>query len=207
MVSLSRSIGQIKSTALTLGHSDISSKCDEALSHLKFAQSSWQGISSGFLSQPWNARRSPHASVVQGRLSSCSGSLEWIYRCPRFRHPLYQKQGDNCRVWNWPSPPNNGPKPSGGYGGGYGHYRRNAESSMCPSTETACLISNSTSSVECLDTQKEITSCGGCASEGQGENCMFIEGAEGVGCESGKCVVFSTKPGYIINEEGRPEIA
>ena len=38
-----------------------------------------------------------------------------------------------------------------------------------------------------LDTSAELTSCGGCASTGAGQNCGLIYGAWNVGCEFGEC--------------------
>ncbi|GJN88221.1 hypothetical protein Rhopal_001186-T1 [Rhodotorula paludigena] len=49
---------------------------------------------------------------------------------------------------------------------------------------------------ECLDTTVALDSCGGCASTGEGTDCTKIRGAAGVGCEAGKCVVFSCEQGW-----------
>ena len=48
---------------------------------------------------------------------------------------------------------------------------------------------------ECLDTTQALESCGGCASTGEGRDCTAIPHVGGVGCEAGKCVVFSCKSG------------
>ncbi|BGP37596.1 hypothetical protein JCM10449v2_001513 [Rhodotorula kratochvilovae] len=49
---------------------------------------------------------------------------------------------------------------------------------------------------ECLDTTQALDSCGGCASTGEGVDCTKIRGSQGVGCEAGKCVVFSCEQGW-----------
>jgi len=218
MSSFSANINAVSAIARRLGHQDILSKCGEASNHLNTAMTAWGGISSGFGSQPWTARRSPHASTVQGSLGACGVSMNWIYGCKNFKHPAYKGFGDKCRgnydscqsscgqVWNWPSPPR--PQPSGAYGGSYSKSVKprslRSETLRCPIGETACPISSSTVSIECLDLKREISSCGGCTSLGQGENCLTIHGAAGVGCHLGKCVVLSTLPDYFLGKDGRP---
>ena len=49
---------------------------------------------------------------------------------------------------------------------------------------------------ECINTSEALDSCGGCASTGEGHDCTRIRGSVGVGCEAGKCVVFSCKSGW-----------
>ncbi|KAM0756426.1 hypothetical protein T439DRAFT_29212 [Meredithblackwellia eburnea MCA 4105] len=94
---------------------------------------------------------------------------------------------------------------------------------LCPGTETACPIVGSASffiaqssgfaafrapdlnglraegGYECLDTEYSIESCGGCASMGEGVNCLQTPHSSGVGCSAGKCVVFSCEEGYKPN--------
>ncbi|GAA5979006.1 hypothetical protein JCM10908_002769 [Rhodotorula pacifica] len=74
---------------------------------------------------------------------------------------------------------------------------------LCPSGETACPIFPRMGTYECIDTHIELQSCGGCASKGQGEDCTAIKGAQGVTCESGKCLVYSCEPGYNLEESFR----
>ncbi|KWU45807.1 hypothetical protein RHOSPDRAFT_28684 [Rhodotorula sp. JG-1b] len=71
---------------------------------------------------------------------------------------------------------------------------------LCPSGETACPIFPRMGTYECIDTQIELQSCGGCASKGNGEDCTAIKGAQGVTCQSGKCFVYSCEPGYTLDE-------
>ncbi|KAI5476359.1 tenascin XB [Pseudohyphozyma bogoriensis] len=94
---------------------------------------------------------------------------------------------------------------------------------LCPGSETACPIVGSASFMlaqasgfeifrvpdqrglraaggyECLDTQYSIESCGGCASMGEGINCLQVPHSAGVGCSAGACVVFSCEAGYKPN--------
>ncbi|PLW48456.1 hypothetical protein PCASD_04215 [Puccinia coronata f. sp. avenae] len=217
MTTLRGSLNQLKATADRLGHTHISSKCSQASEHLGYAQSSWDGISQGYGYYPWRARSSSHASRVQSRMSSCGSIMDWIYGQPEiYGNSQYDVPVQNCKrryhscqtgcqqVWDWPSPPDYTPQPSQ-----YAGYRRqiaDTEEKLCPNIqETACPISVNASGHECIDTQTEITSCGGCESLNEGENCMAIEGADEVGCELGACRVFSALPGYEINEaNGRP---
>ncbi|BGO97110.1 Proteophosphoglycan 5 [Rhodotorula toruloides ATCC 204091] len=90
---------------------------------------------------------------------------------------------------------------------------------LCPVGEQACPILGSTSyngavkqhfasgedvtgvlagsgGYECVDTKQALDSCGGCASTGEGVDCTKIRGAAGVGCQEGRCVVFSCQPGF-----------
>lgn len=82
-----------------------------------------------------------------------------------------------------------------------GHYKRSHKSrtpSLCPTGLDACPISGLLSDYECLDTNTELQSCGGCASTGEGQDCTAIKGAWNVGCESGKCAGPSSSRCYCI---------
>ncbi|GJJ09672.1 hypothetical protein Clacol_003896 [Clathrus columnatus] len=58
----------------------------------------------------------------------------------------------------------------------------------CPNNYEACPIPGLTGMyLECLDTTAELTSCGGCTSMDEGQDCTMIEGAWNVGCEAGSC--------------------
>ncbi|KAH8835744.1 hypothetical protein DL96DRAFT_1550168 [Flagelloscypha sp. PMI_526] len=107
-----------------------------------------------------------------------------------------------------PNPPSH-PQPSHGYGGH--HYKRNLKSrskSLCPTGLTACPISSlAGADVECLDTKVELESCGGCASVGQGQDCTTIKGAWNVGCEEGRCAVYTCEAGYARSLDGKSCIA
>lgn len=52
---------------------------------------------------------------------------------------------------------------------------------------------------ECLDTTRNIESCGGCTSVGNGEDCTAIEGAD-VACVNSKCVVSKCRRGFNFTE-------
>jgi len=216
MTTLSRQIGQLKATADRLGHRHISARCDQASQQVGFASNSWGGISSLFGSSPWRARRSYHGNRVQSSMSSCGNHLDWIYKQPEiYRFPDYNAPVGGCKrsynscqsgcrqVWNWPTPPGYGPQPS--QYAGLKRHLQTAPKQLCPNHQTACPITINGSGHECIDTQTEITSCGGCESLNEGENCLAIEGADEVGCELGRCRVFSAMPGYAMSEShGRP---
>ncbi|KDQ08475.1 hypothetical protein BOTBODRAFT_118637, partial [Botryobasidium botryosum FD-172 SS1] len=42
----------------------------------------------------------------------------------------------------------------------------------------------------------ELSSCGGCASTGRGQDCSEIANSWNVGCSSGTCVVYTCEAGY-----------
>ncbi|KAA1064269.1 hypothetical protein PGTUg99_003500 [Puccinia graminis f. sp. tritici] len=71
----------------------------------------------------------------------------------------------------------------------------------CPSGLTACPISpvkdfTPSTPYECLDTQQEINSCGGCVTLGNGTDCALLRGAGMSGCSNGKCTIFSCARGF-----------
>lgn len=81
----------------------------------------------------------------------------------------------------------------------------NSKEAKCPSPMTSCPIptmkklSNSPSvekaeSWECVNLQEELTSCGSC-----GNDCMSTPHADNVGCQAGKCKIFTCKSGYAIH--------
>jgi hypothetical protein len=68
---------------------------------------------------------------------------------------------------------------------------RSRAKSACPKDLNECPIAGATgllSDTECLDTAVELTSCGGCASTGEGQDCTAIAGAHSVECARGACV-------------------
>jgi hypothetical protein len=79
---------------------------------------------------------------------------------------------------------------------------------LCNNGKTACPVNAGSASVtgssslingkfECLDIKSNIDSCGGCVSEGQGQDCSSIEFVEDVTCHNSKCTVLSCEMGYI----------
>lgn len=61
---------------------------------------------------------------------------------------------------------------------------------LCPTGLEACPIPSFggiTGDYECLDTNAELESCGGCASTGAGQDCTTIIGAWNVGCVNSRC--------------------
>lgn len=51
---------------------------------------------------------------------------------------------------------------------------------------------------ECLETDNDLESCGGCASRGEGKDCTAIKGAIRVRCYKGQCLVVACQPGLIL---------
>ena len=77
--------------------------------------------------------------------------------------------------------------------------RLRMDEKLCPKDFSACPIDNSGSgSYECLDSFTDITSCGGCASVGEGQDCTAIKGAKWMGCDAGSCVVYSCRKGFKL---------
>lgn len=95
-----------------------------------------------------------------------------------------------------PPPPKPSSKPGNPYQGGGSYWKRAAKTaksrvpSLCPSGLEACPIpglTGPTGDIECLDTYAELESCGGCASIGQGQDCIAIPGVWNVACQRGSC--------------------
>jgi len=77
--------------------------------------------------------------------------------------------------------------------------RLRMDEKLCPKDFSACPIDKSGSgSYECLDSFTDITSCGGCASVGEGQDCTAIKGAKWMGCDAGSCVVYSCRKGFKL---------
>ncbi|EGG04968.1 uncharacterized protein MELLADRAFT_72264 [Melampsora larici-populina 98AG31] len=144
----------------------------------------------------------------------------------------YRSVQKGCQdIWQWPAP-NSGESDDDdsyskeGYGSSYtppssdyaprpkpsqahsGYFRRSTSHKIraCQNSETSCPINSVDGGYECLDLKVEVGSCGGCVSKKEGENCLLIEGADGVGCLEGKCVVLSVKEGYAPGANGRPTL-
>ncbi|KAJ7181671.1 protein priA [Mycena crocata] len=108
---------------------------------------------------------------------------------------------------NTPTTPTPPPSyPSGGGSGGHGWKRHAHKRSgpLCPTGLDACPIAGlSAKDFECVDTAVELESCGGCASLGQGQDCTAIVGAWNVGCEQGRCAVYTCTFGFKRAEDGQ----
>ncbi|KAJ7783798.1 protein priA [Mycena maculata] len=111
---------------------------------------------------------------------------------------------------NIPTPPSSPPsKPSGGSNSGGGsnwkrHAPKTRSAPLCPTGLDACPIPGlSANDFECVDTAVELESCGGCASLGQGEDCTAIAGAWNVGCEQGRCAVYTCAFGFKRAKDGQ----
>ena len=89
----------------------------------------------------------------------------------------------------------NGHSDDDDHGGHWNDHRRKRSfvrkarlAPLCPAGLDACPISMEGGDYECIDTFRDLESCGGCASLGHGEDCTAIRGAWNVGCHRGHCV-------------------
>ncbi|KAJ8463390.1 hypothetical protein ONZ51_g10287 [Trametes cubensis] len=103
--------------------------------------------------------------------------------------------------------PSSKPGKPGHSGGGYWKraHSKSRAASLCPNGLDACPISGLsglTGDFECVDIQNDIQSCGGCVSTGVGKDCTAIDGSWNVGCNNGKCVVFTCAAGYKRSADG-----
>ncbi|KAI0068368.1 hypothetical protein BV25DRAFT_1911353 [Artomyces pyxidatus] len=126
----------------------------------------------------------------------CTFGWEWIF-------PIF-----SCQPL--PTPPSTPPsKPSGVHYKKRTHKARNNQ--LCPTGLSACpvtgLTNNVTSDYECIDTQQELESCGGCSSVGAGQDCTAIPGAWNVGCAAGSCAVYNCMAGFRLSLDGKSCIA
>ncbi|KAB5592371.1 putative effector protein/Choline transport protein [Ceratobasidium theobromae] len=103
---------------------------------------------------------------------------------------------------------------NGGYNGGNGGYhggwkkRHNRIPELCPAGLKACSVSgasgyNKSSDYECIDPLADLRSCGGCASEGEGQDCTAIAHSLYAGCVSGGCEVYTCSTGYKVSSDSK----
>ncbi|GAA5870837.1 hypothetical protein JCM16303_001601 [Sporobolomyces ruberrimus] len=69
--------------------------------------------------------------------------------------------------------------------------RNKVKRAQCPADQLACSFGEG---YECIDAKTNLEQCGGCTSDGQGQDCTAIFGVESVTCEQGRCVVVSCVP-------------
>ncbi|THH34019.1 hypothetical protein EUX98_g84 [Antrodiella citrinella] len=151
---------------------------------------------SGWSWLPSKSCCSPHTPPSNGPPPQCPSGWSWNpsdYQC----HPSAPTS---------PAPP---PSKPSGYAG---HQRRSGlkarAAPLCPNGHEACPIqgaSGLTGDYECLDTTQELTSCGGCASLGAGQDCTAIAGAWNVKCDvsQGGCKVLTCTAGYKVGVDGK----
>ncbi|GAA5953109.1 hypothetical protein JCM3765_007412 [Sporobolomyces pararoseus] len=77
---------------------------------------------------------------------------------------------------------------------GRARARRNIKINACAQGHQSCSVEG-TSGFECVDTSSSLEQCGGCAGQG-GVDCTVIEGVAAVGCEQGRCSIYSCLDGY-----------
>jgi len=154
------------------------------------------------------------------------GGLGWTPSSPKNKScpksGWYWHPDNECCVPHQPSPPT----PTCGSGWGWsgdekcckpqqphkpqpsGHYnkkqRRARSTTLCPSGLTACPVGSlSGGDYECLDTTAELESCGGCTSKSEGQDCTAIKGAWNVGCDAGKCKIYTCSAGFKLSPNGK----
>jgi hypothetical protein len=144
-----------------------------------------------------------HPPPSEGPLPQCPTGWVW-YQAVRRCYPI-------------PTPPRpNPPKPSHHHGHGHndngpgGHWNKRSpelkarSAPLCPTGLDACPISGAKGGdYECLDTATELESCGGCASLGGGQDCTAIPGAWNVGCDRGRCTVYTCAGGFMRSQDGK----
>ncbi|TEB26460.1 hypothetical protein FA13DRAFT_1890178 [Coprinellus micaceus] len=90
-----------------------------------------------------------------------------------------------------------------------GHTKRDLSAAManCPVGQTVCgILGRAAGSWECVNTQSDLESCGGCAisatneaNDGEGQDCTAIEGVADVACVGGGCQVRKCLDGYEVS--------
>jgi hypothetical protein len=148
----------------------------------------------------------------------CRGGWKWLHgehRCceddqpkPPTPHPSGKPDNDHphCDFCEG----NDGDDGNGHNGNGHKYNKRNMKSrtvSLCPAGLEACPIASLSADYECLDTNYELESCGGCVALGKGQDCTAIKGAWNVGCEQGVCRVYTCASGYRRSADGKSCIA
>lgn len=69
----------------------------------------------------------------------------------------------------------------------------------CPAGHTACAVGSQLSDgFECIDAATNLEQCGGCVTDGLGQDCTAIPGVESVMCNQGSCIVLSCIQGMAV---------
>ncbi|KAG8950352.1 hypothetical protein FRC04_007794 [Tulasnella sp. 424] len=83
---------------------------------------------------------------------------------------------------------------------------RKRDGPRCPPGKTLCPVLHGRGGKECLDTESDPESCGGCLEvdpHTTGKDCTSIEDADRVSCVRGKCVIESCRKGYTVGLDGK----
>ncbi|WVW85301.1 hypothetical protein I302_107339 [Kwoniella bestiolae CBS 10118] len=79
----------------------------------------------------------------------------------------------------------------------------NRNGQLCPARMAACPVEGrQEGEYECINPLEDLQSCGGCSSMGTGQDCSAIPGARWMGCNLGKCQVYSCMKGWKLNGDG-----
>ncbi|KAI0932211.1 hypothetical protein AcV5_004505 [Taiwanofungus camphoratus] len=138
----------------------------------------------------------PHQPPANMPPPQCNSGWEW------------NGGSSTCCPFSSPSQPAFPPKPSGKSGSGF-HWPRDKKSRaapLCPNSLMACPLpglSGVVGDYECVDTYADLESCGGCASTGAGQDCTAIEGVWNVGCNQGRCAIYTCAQGYKQSADGQ----
>ncbi|KAH7342048.1 hypothetical protein B0J17DRAFT_715188 [Rhizoctonia solani] len=145
--------------------------------------------------------------------TSCPTNWSWLSSksCCKPDQPDTPTTTPSCgNNWNWHPgkqccvPGENTPTPSNAPGS-YGRKRHapaHKRTSFCPTEYESCPIldaSGRSTESECIDTRTQLTSCGGCASIGKGQNCAAIPNAKVTTCQASRCVIEKCKSGYEVS--------
>ncbi|WRT68711.1 uncharacterized protein IL334_005691 [Kwoniella shivajii] len=90
---------------------------------------------------------------------------------------------------------------------------QNKNNELCPTRMSACPIEGrftmetldqvvKQGEYECINPLEDLQSCGGCSSLSTGVDCTSIPGAKFMGCNIGKCQIYSCKKGWKLNQDG-----
>ncbi|WWC57481.1 uncharacterized protein I303_100013 [Kwoniella dejecticola CBS 10117] len=87
--------------------------------------------------------------------------------------------------------------------------RKRGIHTYCPKGLTPCQIEDIPGAYECIDTNAELESCGGCLygslsspNATIGQDCSSVQATlGGVTCESGRCVAYKCKSGYTLIDQ------
>ncbi|EAU83478.1 hypothetical protein CC1G_04734 [Coprinopsis cinerea okayama7 len=154
---------------------------------------------------PKHCKFPPHSTPLCTWLNPCG----FICKDGYIGHPLLNPKSCVCK---WPFTECNGKCglhkacPSKGY-----HKRElTAENAKCPTGFTACgILGRHAGSWECVDTQRDLESCGGCMvslnndlNNRDGQDCTAIQGVDDVACVQGQCKVNKCMDGYTVSESG-----
>ncbi|KAG8902046.1 Dihydroxyacetone synthase [Tulasnella sp. 408] len=118
--------------------------------------------------------------------------------CKKYQNGL-PNYTNSCDMSGKTCPPTT---PGGPVGSPVASKKRNT---LCPSGFTSCPRLTGTGGSDCVDTESDAESCGGCVGadgEGAGTDCTAAEGVSATRCVKGSCVVDSCRKGFTKSIDG-----